>query len=179
MVIPPSAFNVENSTLVIEIADRQSDQVIDLAELQSLLSMVLKAEGVCAAELSVALVSDAEIHTINRDFLNHDFPTDVISFSNSPIPQGRPQVSWPAETVLDGELVISVDTARRIAERHGWSARRELILYAVHGLLHLVGYDDLTESARPLMRQREREMLILIDPGGSADRDRLLETLEQ
>lgn len=132
---------------------------------------VLVQEGVQDAEISVALVDDPEIHRVNREFLNHDFPTDVISFLLSALPPGRPQTPWPADFLLEGELVIGADTAVRDAAQHGWSPGAELILYAVHGLLHLCGYDDLTDDARPLMRNRERELLTelgLIDPAAAA-----------
>ena len=62
---------------------------------------------------------------------------------------------------MDGELIVSTETAVREAHAHGWLAEDELILYVVHGLLHLCGYDDLTDDARPLMRSRERQMLAL------------------
>ena len=60
---------------------------------------------------------------------------------------------------LEGELIVSTETALREAAAHGWTPADELLLYVVHGLLHLCGYDDLTDEARPVMRAREREVL--------------------
>lgn len=155
----------------IEIVSRQEILPCDEPGLRRALTHVLTQEGVQDAEISVALVDDPEIHRVNREFLDHDFPTDVISFRLSELPPGRPQTAWPAEFFLEGELVVSATTAARDAPQHGWSPGAELILYAVHGLLHLCGYDDLTDDARPLMRNRERELLTelgLIDPTTAA-----------
>ena len=60
---------------------------------------------------------------------------------------------------IAGELVISVETGLREAATHGWSLEAELLLYAIHGFLHLCGYDDLSDEDRPAMRQRERELM--------------------
>ena len=63
---------------------------------------------------------------------------------------------------IDGEVIVSSEYAAKLAPEFGWEPLEELTLYIVHGLLHLCGYDDLTEAALPVMRQREREVLALI-----------------
>jgi probable rRNA maturation factor len=115
----------------------------------------------------VAIVSDVKIHAINREHLDHDFPTDVISFlysgrraleeSRGPGPARR-----GAGLEIEGELVVSDETALREAPSHGWPPASELELYLVHGLLHLCGYDDLSQPERRVMRRRERELMALI-----------------
>ena len=105
---------------------------------------VLAGEGIQRANISVAIVDDREIHDLNRRFLNHDYPTDVLSF-----------VLEQAEGFVEGEIVISADTAAEFASRFGWAPADELLLYAVHGTLHLVGYDDQTAQAQNEMRERE------------------------
>lgn len=157
--------------LQIDIVSRQEVLPCDDSGLRRALTHVLTQEGIQDAELSVALVADPEIHRVNREFLNHDCPTDVVSFLLSDPPPGRPQTPWPADWPLEGELVISAETANRDAAQHGWSPAAELILYAVHGLLHLCGYDDLTDDARPVMRARERKLLTelgLLDPAAAS-----------
>lgn len=104
--------------------------------------------------VTVVLVTDEEIHRINREFLQHDWATDVISFAYQ-----EESDAGSLASEIDGELVISVDTAREQAEKHGWSLDDELLLYFTHGFLHLCGYDDLTDEERPRMRQKERELL--------------------
>jgi probable rRNA maturation factor len=148
-------------SVLLTVENRQSCPV-DEEWLIDRLQAALAAEGVTGGEVTLALVDDAEIHRINREYLQHDWPTDVISFSYvENEPQGGR--AWPRGTgrQLDGELVISVETAARDAARHDWSLYAELLLYGVHGLLHLCGYDDLTAEERPLMRRRERELLSL------------------
>jgi len=161
----------------IEIADQQNLLAIDEIWLRDIVAHILLEEHVAAATMTVALVSDAEIRRINREFLGHDYPTDVISFrldeglnQNSGVaPQNSARVdremtshglSCPnTDDGLEGELVISIETTIREASVHGWSAYDELVLYLVHGILHLCGYNDTTDDSRPLMRARERELL--------------------
>ncbi|HUQ72535.1 MAG TPA: rRNA maturation RNase YbeY [Planctomycetaceae bacterium] len=144
----------------LSIDNRQSLPVAE-STLVEQLTAALQQEQVASAEVAIAFVDDAEIRRINREFLDHDWPTDIISFSYA---DDESTVTNPAQPrgcgrELDGELVVSVETAARCAAAHGWSLHAELLLYCVHGLLHLCGYDDLTDDERPLMRRRERELL--------------------
>lgn len=107
--------------------------------------------GWSEAEISVAVVDDEEIHRVNRQFLQHDYPTDVISFDTT-----------ESDTVLEGEIVVSVDTARRIAEENGWNGDHELLLYVVHGMLHIVGLDDKAAADIEEMRKAERHFMELL-----------------
>ncbi|MFO0943191.1 MAG: rRNA maturation RNase YbeY [Pirellulales bacterium] len=98
-------------------------------------------------QLSIAVVDDPTIHQLNREQLNHDWPTDVISFGFDPAP------------LASGEIIASWDTAERLSEKAGWRPADELVLYAVHGMLHIVGLDDLDDESRMIMRQHEFEYL--------------------
>ncbi len=152
----------------IAISDSQSAVEIDEAELHHVIEATLVSEGVVAAELSIALVDDATIHAVNRSHLDHDYPTDVISFlfdSEQIAPRTVPDSSPAGQTRrgqglrIDGEVLLSGDTALREAREHGWEPRAEVFLYLVHGLLHLCGYDDLTDEEQAIMRSRERDIL--------------------
>ena len=112
----------------------------------------LQAEQVSQANIVVACVDDATIHVVNREHLNHDYPTDVISFLYE-------ESSESGERALDGELIVSMETAIRQAGVYGWNPLDELRLYLVHGLLHLCGYDDHDAAERKEMRGRERSIL--------------------
>lgn len=95
--------------------------------------------------VSIAFVTDAASRRINRRFLKHDYPTDVISF--------------PLGSDLFGELVISADFARRESRERGIPVAEELLRYVAHGLLHLLGYDDRRPADRRRMWARqEREV---------------------
>lgn len=148
-------------TYRVAIADRQKTFSVPKTWLRRIVTGTLREENVAEAEISVAIVNDAEIHQINRDFLGHDYPTDVISFlldSSGPPNEEVPRGSGRS---LSGEIVLSSDTARKEAQRFGWSPQEECGLYVVHGLLHLCGYDDLTPREKRLMRKREQAILAL------------------
>lgn len=146
----------------LALENRQTTATIDEGWLLRSLQRVLEAAGVEAAQLSVVLVDDAEMQRLNREFLGHDWPTDVLSFNYREQAESKQ---------LDGELVLSVETAAKQAQIHGWSLPEELLLYGLHGCLHLLGYDDQTEADRAVMRQKERELLSLfgLQPCGWED----------
>jgi probable rRNA maturation factor len=108
----------------------------------------LRAAGFSGGvELEVALVDDATIASVNRRFLRHRGPTDVIAFPAAPA-DARPTL---------GEVVLSVDRARAQARRAGWLLRDEIILLLVHGVLHLAGHDDRTpKTARRMWAAQQR-----------------------
>ena len=105
-------------------------------------------EGIRSGEISLAVVDDPEIHAINHRYLQHDYATDVLSF-----------VLDRAGNRLDGEVIVSADTAAVAAAKYGWRMDDELLLYVIHGTLHLVGYDDLAPDVQTKMRERERHYL--------------------
>lgn len=133
----------------VEISNTQDHLRVRPEDLADLTRLVLRGEGIDCASISLALVDNATIHALNRRHLDHDWPTDVITF----------RLSDPDDTVLTAELVLSVEMARATAERAGTDAHAELALYLVHGLLHLSGHDDQTPEASALMRRRESEVL--------------------
>lgn len=110
---------------------------------------VLKGERIAAAKISLAFVDDATSERVNRQFLEHEGPTDVITF---------PLGSKP----LQGELVIGAEVAGRVAAEQGHDVQHELALYVIHGVLHLCGYDDKKPEPERLMRQREAHYLKLL-----------------
>lgn len=107
---------------------------------------VLEKEGVHSAEISLALLNNQDMHRLNREFLQHDEPTDVITFPFSP----------ESSECLQGEILVGVEVAQREARARGHSLEEEVSLYLIHGLLHLCGHDDLRPVARKKMRERER-----------------------
>ncbi len=107
--------------------------------------------------VSIAIVDDETIHELNREHLDHDWPTDVISFV----------FEFNEEHgVVEGEIVASRDTAVRLCSRAGWSAEDELLLYVVHGLLHLAGLDDIDPEDAAEMRGAERDCLLALGVSG-------------
>ena len=107
-------------------------------------------------ELSVALVGDKRMADLHERFMRIPGPTDVLSFPLDEDRRGR---------VTAGEVVVCVPEAARRAAGHGVSVRQELLLYAVHGLLHLCGYDDLTPAGFRRMHRREDRILSALGVG--------------
>ncbi|MCA9055647.1 MAG: rRNA maturation RNase YbeY [Planctomycetaceae bacterium] len=140
----------------VSIADEQSSLVIDRARTRDVVRKTLRSEGITDATISVAFVDDPTMHDLNRQHLQHDYPTDVLSFLLAGGPEFNDQ---PSPSGLDGEIIVSTDTAIRQAAEYKWSPQDELTLYLVHGLLHLCGLDDHTPADRRLMRARERDVL--------------------
>lgn len=139
----------------VDVAWEQEPPPIDP---QRAVAAALAAEKVAGVELvriDLALVGDETIHRLNRDFLQHDYPTDVLSFD---LGEGS------------GEVIVSVDTARTNAEEYGVPADHELLLYVVHGVLHIAGLRDKTESEAAAMRRAEAAALRLcgIELGAAA-----------
>lgn len=161
----------------VAIANEQKALRINRPRLTAVVEATLESEKVAAAEISVALVNDERIHEINCEFLQHDYPTDVISFllessGGSATSKARKKRSKSARgdaalsseprgagKRLGGEIIISAEMAVRMAADYDWRPMQELTLYLVHGLLHLCGYDDLTPDEQVLMRAREVEVL--------------------
>lgn len=114
--------------------------------------------GLSALDVSIAIVDDATIHQLNREHLEHDWPTDVISFIFEFDEQSR---------AVEGEIVASIDTATRLSAAAGWSPRDELLLYIVHGLLHLAGLDDIQPDDQQKMRETEKECLAALGVAGA------------
>jgi probable rRNA maturation factor len=128
----------------VSIASPQELVKLDRPRLREIVRQVMAEEDIKDYEISLAFVDNPTIHGINKRFLEHDEPTDVITF---PYSSGK---------VLVGELVIGVEVALEQARVGGHEVDAELALYVIHGLLHLVGYDDKDAHDRKQMRVRER-----------------------
>ncbi len=118
---------------------------------------MLKGERIrTPAIVSVVLCDDKTIQELNLRYLGHDYPTDVLSF---PLSEGE----LTGQTKLVGEIIISVETAERNAKKYRQTLEQELSRLAVHGTLHLLGYDDATPQQRRKMRGKERKYLKLVE----------------
>lgn len=151
-------------TIEVEIADSQSVLVVDKEVLRGVVEQTLRAEQVAGASISVALVDNPTLRELNRRHLGHDYDTDVLSFllecetvePLGEIPEGATRGFGQR---LEGEVILSTEMAAQTAESFGWRPQDEVVLYLVHGLLHLVGYDDLSDDEQQVMRERERGIL--------------------
>ena len=99
-------------------------------------------------EISITIADDAQIHEVNRQYLKHDYPTDVISFDTT-----------ESDDYLEGVIIASADTAFEVASKNQWPASHELLLYIIHGMLHVIGLDDTTLAKSKQMRNEERHYI--------------------
>jgi probable rRNA maturation factor len=134
--------------LSISVANQQERLELDYPRIKAVARAVLAGEGVTKGKVTIACMTDSAIHALNKRFLDHDEPTDVISFPYS-----------TSKKDLQGELAISTEMALTVAMEQGHEPANELLLYVIHGLLHLCGFDDLEDDDRKKMRQRERHYL--------------------
>lgn len=133
----------------VSIASPQELVALEYAYLKDCVRTVLAGEQIKEAKVNLAFVDDATIAGLNKRFLEHDGPTDVITFPYSGCGARR----------LEGEVVIGVQVAQREAAERGHDVNTELCLYVIHGTLHLCGYDDRSQRDAADMRRKEREYL--------------------
>jgi probable rRNA maturation factor len=137
----------------IKVASPQELVDIDRGRMRQAVQVVLDGENEPEAEISLAFVDNPTIHRLNQRYLQHDEPTDVLSFP----------LSEPGARKLQGELVIGVEVAQAQALERGHDVHAELALYVIHGVLHLCGYDDHGDREAAVMRERERHYLRLLN----------------
>jgi len=138
----------------IQINNKLLVSAVDDALLHESVLQTLRRFNIEGAEISIALVGDEEMAELHEAYLNVPGPTDVLTFDLSSQPQD-PQSCRR----IDGEIVISIETARRQAELRGHAFSAELALYAVHGTLHLLGLSDATEHQASGMHRLENDIL--------------------
>lgn len=135
----------EGSGIVVEVSIT-SDSWGDLSERLSVAAREsVKFAGRQRGIIEIAVISDELIRKLNRQHLNHDWATDVISFSYDTDPGG-----------VEGEVLVSWETAVRVAREMQRDPIAELTLYVIHGVLHLCGFDDLEPCDWLAMRAAER-----------------------
>jgi probable rRNA maturation factor len=117
--------------------------------LAELVAFIARHEGCRLGDVDLAVVDSSLSSQVNRDYLRHAGATDVISFD----------LSDAGSTGISAQLVICGDVAAAEARSRGIAPQRELMLYVVHGLLHLMGYEDTTIRGAARMRARQEELL--------------------
>ncbi|MEH7384071.1 rRNA maturation RNase YbeY [Bacillus sp. JJ1521] len=140
-----------------EIGEVKEDECTLVEEL---LFLAAKLEGVKeGTEVSITFVDNDRIQEINREYRDKDQPTDVISFAMEEMGEGEIAIIGEDIPKLLGDIIISIPRAREQAEDYGHSFARELGFLAVHGFLHLLGYDHMTKEDEEKMFSRQKEIL--------------------
>ena len=133
--------------ITVQVVNAHGSRRMPRALLVDAVRTTLEGEGVRTATISIVGVNDRRCRRLNRTFLGHDYVTDVISFPLEEVP------------LLEGEIYINLDRARVQAGEYSVSTRHELARLAIHGTLHLTGYDDRTRAQAARMHGREDAVL--------------------
>jgi probable rRNA maturation factor len=137
---------------MLEIFDEtESIDLSQLEDVQSLIPGIFKEYKFEVQYLNIIFLSDEELIDINKEFLEHDYYTDIITFNYSDKPQN-----------IEGELYISVDGVKENGSNEGVDFMTELKRVIIHGVLHLVGYKDDTNETKKEMQTFENKYLNLL-----------------
>jgi probable rRNA maturation factor len=112
-------------------------------KIKQLIEKVIAKEYKISGDLNFIITNDNNVRSINTEFLEHDYNTDVISFG------------YNSGNVVNGEVYISIDTVRSNSLNYNVSLSEEVLRVIIHGVLHLLGYDDKTEDEKRVIREKE------------------------
>ena len=142
---PDLTADAPESEISVTVAHQELDFDPNLVE--HLASSVAEGEDQCIRQLEITLMSAEQLRELNRSWRKADYDTDVLSFSLS---DGK---------ALDGEIYVSLDFARTHCHTYGATYTEEVSRYIVHGMLHLLGYEDDTVRGARTMRRKEDQYL--------------------
>jgi probable rRNA maturation factor len=148
-------------TLLIDCIDETEKLTEEqMLEIERVITFAARKQMVEAhSEVSITFVSNERIQEINREYRDKDKPTDVISFAMEELGEGEMELIGADMPRVLGDIIISIPKAIEQAEEYGHSFLRELGFLAVHGFLHLLGYDHMTEQEEKEMFTRQKEIL--------------------
>lgn len=124
------------------------DSSINKTRIHSIISALKKEYKLTISFLSISFINSNELKQINRDYLKHDYETDIITFNYSKKLKD-----------IDGEILISLDEANYNAKKYNVSFGKELSRLVIHGVLHLLNYDDKDGKSKKIMNQEENKLI--------------------
>ncbi|MDY0408473.1 rRNA maturation RNase YbeY [Virgibacillus soli] len=139
----------------------QTETLLDdhITLVKKVIQFALEKENYPDAEVSITFVNNDDIQEINRDYRGQDRPTDVISFALEEISEDEVVLQGKDIPVVLGDIIISVQRTEEQAKEYNHSFERELAFLAVHGLLHLLGYDHQTKEEEKQMFSKQEDIL--------------------
>ncbi len=140
----------QKQNIAVQIAENSKNIDIHPLRLKKLVKVICKRFKISKATISIAIVNDAQIRKLNKQFLNKDHPTDCLSFNLS---------DNKKSSLKSFELVVNAEMAARQAKLRGHSSEAELALYITHDLLHNLGFDDSTKKQAEKMHNIEDQIL--------------------
>lgn len=147
--------------LIIDFSDETNEVTAEqIEEIEKIVNFAAEKEDIeQGTEVSITFVSNERIREINREYRDKDVPTDVISFAMEELGEGEIELVGAVMPRILGDIIISTARAKEQAEEFGHSYLRELGFLAVHGFLHLLGYDHMTEEDEKVMFSLQKEIL--------------------
>ena len=147
--------------LTLDLNDEtQSLSIENLNLIEKMLHHAAEDQGIEAgSELSVTFVNNEEIQQINNEYRGKNVPTDVISFAMEELGEGEIAINVEGAPRVLGDIIISVERAKEQAADYGHSEERELGFLAIHGFLHLLGYDHMEDDDEKEMTEKQEAIL--------------------
>jgi len=161
-VIQQDPLHLEQ-VMEITFTDLQNKVHLNSSQIIRIIKSVLRYEKIKTATLSVVFVNYQRMTALNKQFLNRYYATDVLAFD-----MRDDEDSARKPKAMAGDIIISTDAALKHTRTSGSGLADELALYLVHGILHLLGYDDHSPADVKRMREKEREVLSYL--GGTIDK---------
>ena len=138
----------------IEIFNETKKDILELVDVRKVIDIAIKNQKLDNLEFNIIIVDNDYIHELNKNYRNIDRPTDVITFALEDYDDGI-----NLEHRMLGDIYISIDKAISQAEEYGHDLRREICFLAVHGFLHLLGYDHMEKEEEEIMFSLQEEIL--------------------
>ncbi|MBQ8872129.1 MAG: rRNA maturation RNase YbeY [Bacilli bacterium] len=138
----------------IEIFNETKKDILELVDVRKVIDIAIKNQKLDNLEFNIIIVDNDYIHELNKNYRNIDRPTDVITFALEDYEDGI-----KLEHRMLGDIYISIDKAISQAEEYGHDLRREICFLAVHGFLHLLGYDHMEKEEEEIMFSLQEEIL--------------------
>ncbi|HLF17381.1 MAG TPA: rRNA maturation RNase YbeY [Candidatus Omnitrophota bacterium] len=139
--------------MAVQAENYQKKIRLNLPKIRQIARTIIRRKGIAQATLTVVFVTATKIRALNRKFLKRTYTTDVLAFDLG-----------TSRKCLAGDVIISVDAASANAKTYGTGVSQELALYLVHGILHLLGYDDHRKKDIVRMRREEKKLMAFIGP---------------
>jgi len=143
----------------VQVNNLQKKLKLNSPKIIQIVKSVLKYQGLKTANLSIVFVSSQKIRALNKKFLKRNYSTDVLAFNLGGNGSPKKGKTPKKQEEVNGDIVISTDAVIKNALEYGTTQKEELILYLVHGILHLLGYADYRPADIKRMRKKEQEIL--------------------
>lgn len=163
-MLKSQAVLILSSVEINILIDEEYGGYLEISWLQNVAERALVTQGISSeSELGLVVTSQQRVQQLNRRYLGRDMPTDVLAFAMLPGKGVPPFVTPPDEVLHLGEVIISYPQAVLQAEEHRHPVKKEIAILIIHGVLHLLGYEDEEPKPKQQMVAREREILRHID----------------